>query len=103
MTIADLIVEQLIRCGVQHVFGVGGANIEDLFAAIQRRRPAIRAVLTKHEHGAASAAAGYARVRGGLGVVLATSGSSTSASLTREHPALAFYPTPNSPTGNCFP
>jgi hypothetical protein len=32
-----------------------------MFAAVQRRRPAIRAVLAKHEHGAASAgAAGWA-------------------------------------------
>jgi acetolactate synthase I/II/III large subunit len=72
--VADLLVERLIAAGVQDVFGVGGANIEDMFAAVQRGRPAIRAVLAKHEHGAASAAAANARVRGGLGVVLATSG-----------------------------
>jgi acetolactate synthase-1/2/3 large subunit len=73
-SVADLLVERLVTAGVQHVFGVGGANIEDMFAAVQRRRPSIRAVLTKHEHGGASAAAAYSRVSGGLGVVLATSG-----------------------------
>jgi acetolactate synthase-1/2/3 large subunit len=74
LSVAECVVEQLIQAGVRHVFGVGGANIEDMFAAIQRRRPAIRAILTKHEHGAGSAAAAYARVSGKLGVVLATSG-----------------------------
>lgn len=74
MTGAQWIVERLIAQGVRHVFGVGGANIEDVFAAVQRRRPVIRAVLCKHEHGAGSAADGYARIGGGLGVALATSG-----------------------------
>ncbi|HET8937534.1 MAG TPA: thiamine pyrophosphate-binding protein [Polyangiales bacterium] len=74
LSVADLLVEQLIACGVSHVFGVGGANIEDMFAAVQRQRPRIQALLAKHEHGAATAASGYARVKGGLGVVLATSG-----------------------------
>ncbi len=72
--VADHVVEQLVVAGVRHVFGVGGANIEDMFAAVQRRRPAIRVVLAKHEHGAGTAAAGYARVGGRLGVVMTTSG-----------------------------
>lgn len=74
MNAADLVVDYLVREGVRHVFGVGGANIEDMFAAVQRRRPAIQAVLTKHEHGGGTAADAYGRVGGGLGVVLATSG-----------------------------
>jgi acetolactate synthase-1/2/3 large subunit len=74
MTAAEYIAERLVAAGVSHVFGVGGANIEDLFAAVQRRRPRLRAVLGKHEHGAGTAADAYARVRGGLGVVMTTSG-----------------------------
>jgi acetolactate synthase-1/2/3 large subunit len=73
MLVSDYIVERLIRLGVLHVFGVGGANIEDMFSAVQRRRPAIRTVLGKHEHGAGTAADAYARVRG-FGVVMTTSG-----------------------------
>jgi len=72
--LADHIAARLERAGVRHVFGVGGANIEDLFAAVQRRRPGLRVVLAKHEHGAGTAADAYARIGGGLGVVLATSG-----------------------------
>lgn len=70
----DLIADRLVRRGVRHVFGVGGANIEDMFAAVQRRRPAIRVVLAKHEHSGGTAAEAYARVRGDLGVVMTTSG-----------------------------
>ncbi|HVT09753.1 MAG TPA: thiamine pyrophosphate-binding protein [Polyangia bacterium] len=72
--VVDHIAGQLVHCGVRHVFGVGGANIEDLFAAVQRRRPELRAVLGKHEHAAVTAADAYARLTGGLGVVMATSG-----------------------------
>jgi acetolactate synthase-1/2/3 large subunit len=72
MIVADYIAEALAQQGVRHVFGVGGANIEDLFAAVHRRR--LRVVLGKHEHAAATAADAYARLGGGLGVVMATSG-----------------------------
>lgn len=72
--LVDGIAARLERAGVRHVFGVGGANIEDMFAAVQRRQPTLRALLTKHEHGAGTAADAYARIGGGLGVVLATSG-----------------------------
>src|SRR5262245_40368447 len=72
--VVDAIAVRLEQTGVRHVFGVGGANIEDLFAAVLRRQPGLRAVLTKHEHGAGTAADAYARITGGLGVVMATSG-----------------------------
>jgi acetolactate synthase-1/2/3 large subunit len=74
LNVADLLSECLVRQGVRHAFGVGGANIEDLFLAVQRRRPRLSAVLCKHEHAAGTAADAYARLTGGLGVVLATSG-----------------------------
>ena len=74
MNSADFIARELARQGVRHVFGVGGANIEDLFAAVQRRRPSMRMVLGKHEHAAGTAADAYARLGGGLGVVFVTSG-----------------------------
>ncbi len=67
------LVDSLVRLGVRHVFGVGGANIEDVFASVQRRRPDIRAVLCKHEHGAGTAADAYSRLTG-LGAVMVTSG-----------------------------
>lgn len=74
MTVTELLAEALVRLGVRHVFGVGGANIEDLFLAVQRRRPALNAIACKHEHGAGTAADVYARLSGGLGVAMVTSG-----------------------------
>ena len=74
MIAADFIADWLVSSGVRHVFGVGGANIEDLFAAVQRRRPTIRMVLGKHEHASGTAADAYSRLGGGLGVVFVTSG-----------------------------
>jgi acetolactate synthase-1/2/3 large subunit len=72
--LVDRVVGQLARSGVDHVFGVGGANIEDLYDAIHRTRGAVRGVVAKHEFSAVTMADGYARATGRLGVVAATSG-----------------------------
>lgn len=69
----DQIVEYLARIGVDYIFGVDGANIEDLYDAAYFR-PDITAVLAKHEFSAATMADGYSRGGHGLGVVAATSG-----------------------------
>jgi acetolactate synthase I/II/III large subunit len=71
--VVDHIVERLVAMGVDHFFGVDGANIEDLYDAAHFR-PQITAVLAKHEFSAATMADGYSRSGGGLGVVAATSG-----------------------------
>ena len=67
------IVARLATLGVGHIFGVDGANIEDLYDAAHFQ-PAITAVLAKHEFSAAAMADGYSRSGAGLGVVVATSG-----------------------------
>ena len=59
--------------GVDFIFGVDGANIEDLYDAAFFRED-ISAVLAKHEFSAATMADGYSRSGAGLGVVAATSG-----------------------------
>ncbi|MGW4535020.1 thiamine pyrophosphate-binding protein [Nocardia sp. NPDC004340] len=71
-TVADLIVERL-AIHADHVFGVGGANIEDVYDALHRH-PELTGVIAKHEFGAATMADGYARATNRLGVVVATSG-----------------------------
>src|SRR6201991_1257710 len=71
--VVDHIVEHLAAIGVDHIFGVDGANIEDLYDAAHFR-PEITAVLAKHEFSAATMADGYSRSGAGLGVVAATSG-----------------------------
>ncbi|GAB3212099.1 thiamine pyrophosphate-binding protein [Nocardia tengchongensis] len=72
--VADQLVKAVSALGVRHLFGVGGANIEDLYDAAFEHRNLITAVVAKHEFGAATMADGYARSTAGLGVVCATSG-----------------------------
>ncbi|OCF86733.1 thiamine pyrophosphate-binding protein [Nocardia brasiliensis] len=72
-TVADRIIE-LIAAHTDHVFGVGGANIEDVYDALHRSAAPLTGVVAKHEFGAATMADGYARTTNRLGVVVATSG-----------------------------
>jgi acetolactate synthase-1/2/3 large subunit len=69
----DHLADELARAGVTHMFGVGGANIEDLYDAVHRGGT-VRGVVAKHEFSAVTMADGYARTTGRLGVVAATSG-----------------------------
>jgi acetolactate synthase I/II/III large subunit len=71
--VVDHIIEYLAAIGVEHIFGVDGDNIEDLYDAADFRSD-IAAVLAKHEFSAAAMADGYSRSGAGLGVVASTSG-----------------------------
>jgi acetolactate synthase-1/2/3 large subunit len=71
--VVDHIVEHLARIDSHYIFGVDGANIEDLYDAAHFCSD-ITAVLAKHEFSAATMADGYSRSGAGLGVVAATSG-----------------------------
>jgi acetolactate synthase I/II/III large subunit len=72
--VVDYIAAALAEHGVGHVFGVGGANIEDLFDALHHCDAAITGIVAKHEFSAATMADGYARAGRRLGVMAATSG-----------------------------
>ncbi|MET9888300.1 thiamine pyrophosphate-binding protein [Streptomyces sp. NPDC006430] len=74
MRLVDHVAAELHRIGVRYVFGVGGANIEDLYDAVHRAPGPIRGVVAKHEFSAVTMADGYARTTARLGVVAATSG-----------------------------
>ncbi|MDT5174500.1 MAG: acetolactate synthase large subunit, partial [Mycobacterium sp.] len=69
----DHIVEHIAAIGVHHIFGVDGANIEDLYDAAHFES-SVTAILAKHEFSATTMADGYSRSGAGLGVVAATSG-----------------------------
>lgn len=71
--VVDHIVDRLAGYGVGHLFGVDGANIEDLYDAAYSCA-GLTAVLAKHEFSAATMADGYRRAGAPLGVVAATSG-----------------------------
>lgn len=73
MTAADVIIKYLEQLGVEFIFGIPGGALEPLYEAISRSKK-IKAVLSRHEGGAAFMASGYARVSGKLGVCCATTG-----------------------------
>src|SRR6202022_4406528 len=71
--VVDHIVEHLARIDTDYIFGVDGANIEDLYDAAHFSSD-ITAGLAKHEFSAATMADGYSRSGAGLGVGAAASG-----------------------------
>ena len=74
MTVADFIIERLIRFGVSHVYAVYGAACAHLLDATNRKSGRITTICTAGEQGAGFAAEGYAKATNKLGVVIATSG-----------------------------
>ncbi len=98
--VVDHIVEHLARTDSEYIFGVDGANIEDLYDAAYFCSD-ITAVLAKHEFSAATMADGYSRSGAGLGVVAATAGGGAlnlvpglGESLTSRVPVLALVGQP---------
>jgi acetolactate synthase-1/2/3 large subunit len=70
---ADVLVEGILRQGVDVLFGYPGGVILPLYDVLGDH-PDLRHVLVRHEQGAAHAADGYARATGKVGVCLGTSG-----------------------------
>ncbi|MBQ1159217.1 thiamine pyrophosphate-binding protein [Streptomyces sp. A73] len=73
--VVDFIVDFLSRQEVRHVFGVGGANIEDLYDALHVSADGPLGVVAKHEFSAATMADGYHRAAQRMPVVASTSGA----------------------------
>ena len=69
---AHILIEAMVREGVDTVFGYPGGNIMPVHDALLEYP--IHHVLTRHEQGAAHMADGYARASGKVGVAIATSG-----------------------------
>ena len=82
--VAELIVSCLEKAGVEYVFGVPGGAVEPIYNALARsaRQGGPRAVVARHEAGAAYMADGYARETGRLGVCVTTSGPGATNLLT---------------------
>lgn len=74
---ADLVVECLVRAGIDRLFGVPGDTGVVLYDALYHRTGDITHVLARDERHAAAMADGYARVRGTVGVVEVSSGGGT--------------------------
>lgn len=73
ITGAQIIIDALIKEGVEVVFGYPGGVVIPIFDVLYDTKE-LKFVLTRHEQAAAHAADGYARATGKVGVCLATSG-----------------------------
>ena len=74
--VSTLIVRFMERLGVRHVFGMPGAHILPVYDSLHDST--LRAVLAKHEQGAAFMAGGEARACGGVSACIATAGPGAS-------------------------
>lgn len=74
MKICEYIVKYLESIGISHVFGVDGANIEDIYDAIYYNINKPIGIIAKNETNAGNMANGYSRATNNLGVVITTSG-----------------------------
>ncbi|MFN0051190.1 MAG: biosynthetic-type acetolactate synthase large subunit [Planctomycetales bacterium] len=71
---ADILIEALIRQGVETVFAYPGGASMPMHQALTHRADQLRTILPRHEQGGVFAAEGYARSTGKVGVCMATSG-----------------------------
>ncbi len=78
---ASILVESLVKQGVEFVFGYPGGAVLPIYDALFGDAR-IRHILVRHEAGAAHAAEGYARSTGKPGVVLVTSGPGATNAVT---------------------
>ena len=73
-TASDVLVQTLIKWGVDTVFGIPGDGINGIIEALRLRKDEIRFIQVRHEEAAAFNACAYAKWTGRLGVCIATSG-----------------------------
>jgi acetolactate synthase-1/2/3 large subunit len=71
---ADILVEALVRQGVDTIFAYPGGASMPMHQALTHQKDRLRTILPRHEQGGIFAAEGYARTTGKVGVCMATSG-----------------------------
>lgn len=71
---AEILIECLIRHGVEQVFAYPGGASMPLHQALRKARESLRTILPRHEQGGGFAAQGVARTTGKVSVCMATSG-----------------------------
>ncbi len=80
--VAQLLLDYLQAEGVSKIFGIPGGAAVWVMDQLKQRADHFNYVICRHESGASYIADGYARVSGGLGVVLTTSGPGATNALT---------------------
>ena len=81
---AQALLETLVECGVDTIFGYPGGAALPLYDALYSE-PRLRHILVRHEQAAVHAAEGYARTTGRVGVVLVTSGPGVGNTITGQN------------------
>lgn len=79
---ARLLLEALVREGVDTVFGYPGGAVLHIYDELVHMAPRLRHVLARHEQGAIHMAEGYSKATGKVGVVLVTSGPGATNTVT---------------------
>src|SRR5438477_10824861 len=74
MSGSDVLVQSLVRQGVEVVFAYPGGASMPIHQALTKVSDRLRTILPRHEQGGGFAAEGYARSSGKVGVCVATSG-----------------------------
>ena len=73
MKVSDFVIDFLVKEKVSHIFEVCGGALAHLLDSLYGRKD-IKTISVHHEQAAAIAAEGFARVKGDVGVAMATSG-----------------------------
>jgi len=79
---ARLLLEALVREGVDTIFGYPGGAVLHIYDELVHMAPRLRHVLARHEQGAIHMAEGYSKATGKVGVVLVTSGPGATNTVT---------------------
>ena len=79
---ARILLECLVREGVDTIFGYPGGAVLHIYDELARMPDRLRHVLARHEQGAVHMAEGYAKATGQVGLVLVTSGPGATNAVT---------------------
>src|SRR5215472_11413987 len=79
---ARILLEALLREGVDTIFGYPGGAVLHIYDELARVRSRLRHILARHEQGAVHMAEGYSKATGKVGVVLVTSGPGATNTIT---------------------
>jgi acetolactate synthase-1/2/3 large subunit len=79
---ARILMEALMREGVDTIFGYPGGAVLHIYDELARVGPRLRHILARHEQGAIHMAEGYSKATGRTGVVLVTSGPGATNTVT---------------------
>jgi len=79
---ARILLEALVRVGVDTIFGYPGGAVLHIYDELARMANQLRHILARHEQGAVHMAEGYAKATGRVGVVLVTSGPGATNAVT---------------------